>query len=57
MLAQDFGTAYCHFSQAPRPGESESADFAFTPDELATFTAEITAIPVTGERYPTPQTE
>lgn len=57
MLAQDFGTAYCHFSQAPRPGESESADFAFTPDELATFTAEIMAIPVTGERYPTPQTK
>ncbi|HVN17872.1 MAG TPA: aldo/keto reductase [Dongiaceae bacterium] len=33
-----------------------SSDFQFTPDELASFTGEITAIPVTGERYPTPQT-
>ena len=33
-----------------------SSDFHFTPDELAAFTAEITAIPITGERYPTPQT-
>jgi aryl-alcohol dehydrogenase-like predicted oxidoreductase len=34
-----------------------SSDFEFTPDELATFTAEITAIPITGDRYPTPQTK
>jgi len=33
-----------------------SSDFAFTPDELVTLTAEVTAIPITGERYPTPQT-
>jgi diketogulonate reductase-like aldo/keto reductase len=33
-----------------------SSDFAFTPDELASFTAEITVIPITGNRYPTPQT-
>jgi len=33
-----------------------SSDFDFTPDELASFTAEITAIPITGNRYPTPQT-
>jgi aryl-alcohol dehydrogenase-like predicted oxidoreductase len=34
-----------------------SSDFQFTPDELAGFTAEITAIPITGNRYPTPQTK
>ncbi len=34
-----------------------SSAFEFTSDELATFTAEITAIPITGERYPTPQTK
>lgn len=34
-----------------------SSDFEFTPDELASFTAEITAIPITGNRYPTPQTK
>jgi aryl-alcohol dehydrogenase-like predicted oxidoreductase len=33
-----------------------SSDFEFTRDELASVTAEITAIPITGERYPTPQT-
>jgi len=33
-----------------------SSDFEFTPSELASFTAEITAIPITGDRYPTPQT-
>ena len=34
-----------------------SSDFQFTSDELAAFTADITAIPITGERYPTPQTK
>ena len=34
-----------------------SSDFQFTPEELASFTAEITAIPITGDRYPTPQTK
>jgi aryl-alcohol dehydrogenase-like predicted oxidoreductase len=33
-----------------------SSNFEFTPEELASFTAEITAIPITGNRYPTPQT-
>ncbi|HTZ47374.1 MAG TPA: aldo/keto reductase [Verrucomicrobiae bacterium] len=33
-----------------------SSDFTFTPEELVTLTAEVTAIPITGERYPTPQT-
>jgi aryl-alcohol dehydrogenase-like predicted oxidoreductase len=33
-----------------------TSDFEFTPSELASFTAEITAIPITGNRYPTPQT-
>jgi aryl-alcohol dehydrogenase-like predicted oxidoreductase len=33
-----------------------STDFAFTPSELTAFTAEITAIPITGDRYPTAQT-
>ncbi|MGC4051420.1 MAG: aldo/keto reductase [Paludibaculum sp.] len=33
-----------------------SADFQFAPDELKAFTAAIEAIPITGARYPTPQT-
>jgi aryl-alcohol dehydrogenase-like predicted oxidoreductase len=33
-----------------------SSEFEFSHDELATVTADITAIPITGERYPTPQT-
>lgn len=33
-----------------------SSDFVFTPAELTAFTAEITAIQITGGRYPTPQT-
>jgi aryl-alcohol dehydrogenase-like predicted oxidoreductase len=33
-----------------------SADFKFTPDEIKSFTAAIEAIPITGDRYPTPQT-
>ncbi len=33
-----------------------SSDFEFTPDELASVTAEIKAIPIAGDRYPTPQT-
>jgi aryl-alcohol dehydrogenase-like predicted oxidoreductase len=34
-----------------------SSNFEFTPDELASFTADVTAIPITGDRYPTPQTK
>jgi aryl-alcohol dehydrogenase-like predicted oxidoreductase len=34
-----------------------SSDFEFTPDELATFTAQVTAMAITGDRYPTPQTK
>jgi aryl-alcohol dehydrogenase-like predicted oxidoreductase len=33
-----------------------SSGFAFTPDELASLTGAIIAIPITGNRYPTPQT-
>lgn len=33
-----------------------SSEFEFTPEELASFTAQITAIQITGDRYPTPQT-
>ena len=33
-----------------------ASEFEFTSDELASFTAEIAAIPITGNRYPTPQT-
>lgn len=33
-----------------------SSNFEFTPEDLASFTAEITAISITGNRYPTPQT-
>jgi len=34
-----------------------SSNFEFIPEEIATLTAEITAISITGERYPTPQTK
>ena len=34
-----------------------SSDFQFTPEELESFTSVITAIPISGDRYSTPQTK